>query len=190
MKVVNTALAAILALGISVGCSSQKANVPAAKDQVEAALNQNNLGDVKVAEDRDKGVVTLTGNVKSDEDKQRAEELAKQAAPGRVIANEIGVRPSGVESQAKDVDKNTDDAIENHMKALIAANNWNNQHIKFDAKNGVLTLKGDVDSAEQRTRVEKEAANIPGVTQVVNEMDVKGGKAARHNAQRAKNGGE
>jgi hyperosmotically inducible protein len=145
---------------------------------------------VKVAEDRDKGVVTLTGNVKSDEDKQRAEELAKQAAPGRVIANEIGVRPSGVESQAKDVDKNTDDAIENHMKALIAANNWNNQHIKFDAKNGVLTLKGDVDSAEQRTRVEKEAANIPGVTQVVNEMDVKGGKAARHNAQRAKNGGE
>src|SRR5690349_9943802 len=109
MKIVSTALAAVLALGMTVGCSSQKANTPAAKDQVEAAMNQNNLGDVKVAEDRDKGVVTLSGNVKSDEDKQRAETLAKQAAPGRVIANEIGVRPEGVENQASKVDKNTDD---------------------------------------------------------------------------------
>jgi len=189
MKIVSTALAAVLALGMTVGCSSQKANTPAAKDQVEAAMNQNNLGDVKVAEDRDKGVVTLSGNVKSDEDKQRAETLAKQAAPGRVIANEIGVRPEGVENQASKVDKNTDDAIENHMKALIAANNWNDQHIRFDAKNGVLTLKGDVDTAQQRASVEKEAAGIPGVTQVVNEMQVKA-NAKANRAGHPKKGGD
>jgi hyperosmotically inducible periplasmic protein len=180
MKVVSTALVAMLALVMVVGCSQQRANAPAAKNQVEQALNQNNLGDVKVAEDKDKGVITLTGDVKSDEDKQRAEELSKQAAPGRVIANEIGVRPQGVESQASKVDSNTDDAIENHMKALIAANNWNDQHIRFDAKNGVLTLKGDVDSPQQRAQVEKEAANVPGVMQVVNELQVKGNaKGAR-----------
>ena len=189
MKIVSTALVAILAVIMLVGCSQQRANVPPAKDQVEAALNQNNLGDVKVAEDRDKGVVTLSGNVKSDEDKQRAEELAKKAAPGRVIANEIGVRPDGVESQAGKVDKNTDDAIENHMKALIAANNWNDQHIRFDAKNGVLTLKGDVDTPQQRASVEKESANIPGVTQVVNELQVKG-NAKANRAGHAKKGGE
>lgn len=180
MKLVSSALVAIFALIMAVGCSQQKANVPAAKDQVEAALNQNNLGDVKVAEDRDKGVITLSGNVKSDEDKQRAEQLAKQAAPGRVIANEVGVRPDGVENQASKVDKSTDDAIENHMKALIAANNWNDQHIRFDAKNGVLTLKGDVDTPQQRASVEKEASNIPGVTQVVNEMQVKANARANH----------
>jgi hyperosmotically inducible protein len=189
MKVVSAALAAVFALIMLVGCSQQKANVPAAKDQVEAALNQNNLGDVKVAEDRDKGVITLSGNVKTDEDKQRAEQLAKQSAPGEVIANEIGVRPAGQESQAGKVDSNTDDAIENHMKALIAANNWNDQHIRFDAKNGVLTLKGDVDTPDQRASVEKEAANIPGVQQVVNELQVKG-SAKGNRAGRTKNGGE
>jgi hyperosmotically inducible protein len=172
-----------------VACSSQRANTPPAKDQVEAALNQNNLGDVKVAEDRDKGVITLSGNVKSDEDKQRAEQLAKQAAPGRVIADEIGVRPEGVEDQAKKVDKNTDDAIENHMKALVAANNWDNQHIRFDAKNGVLTLKGDVDNPQLRASVEKESAQIPGVTQVVNELQVKG-NAKSNRAGKARKGGE
>lgn len=189
MKLFTTALVAILALVMTVGCSQQRANAPAAKDQVEQALNQNNLGDVKVAEDKDKGVITLTGNVKSDEDKQRAETLAKQAAPGRVVANEIGVRPAGVEDQAKKIDSNTDDAIESHMKALIAANNWNNQHIKFDAKNGVLKLSGDVDTAQQRASVEKEAANIPGVTQVVNELQVKG-NAKANRAGHAKKGGD
>jgi hyperosmotically inducible protein len=189
MKFFTTALVAILALTMLVGCSSQKANVPAAKDQVEAALNQNNLGDVKVAEDRDKGVITLSGNVNSDDDKQRAETLAKQAAPGRVVANEIGVRPAGAENQASKVDKNTDDAIENHMKALIAANNWNDQHIRFDAKNGVLTLKGDVDTAQQRASVEKESASIPGVTQVVNELQVKA-NAKANRAGHPKKGGD
>jgi hyperosmotically inducible periplasmic protein len=189
MKFVSTALVAILALAMLVGCSQQRANAPAAKDQVEAALNQNNLGDVKVAEDRDKGVITLSGNVKSDEDKQRAESLAKQAAPGRVIANEVGVRPAGAESTASKVDSNTDDAIENHMKALIAANNWNDQHIRFNAKNGVLTLKGDVDTPQQRASVEKEAANIPGVMQVVNELQVKG-NAKSNRAGTPKKGSE
>jgi hyperosmotically inducible protein len=188
MKFVSTALVAILALAMTVGCSQQRANTPDVKSQVEQALNQNNLGDVKVAQDRDKGVVTLSGDVKSQEDKDRAEQLAKQAAPGVVIANEIGVRPNGVEDQASKVDKNTDSAIEDHMKALIAANNWNDQHIRFDAKNGVLTLKGDVDTPQQRASVEKEAATIPGVTQVVNELQVKGN--AKNRPARTKNGGE
>jgi hyperosmotically inducible protein len=188
MKFVSTALVAILALVMTVACSQQRANTPPAKDQVENALNQHNLGDVKVAEDKDKGVITLSGNVKTDQDKQRAEELAKQAAPGRVVANEIGVRPEGVEDQAKNVDKNTDDAIESHMKALIAANNWNDQHIRFDSKNGVLTLKGDVDTPQQRASVEKEAAQIPGVSQVVNELQVKGNAKANRAPARRKGG--
>ena len=66
--------------------------------------------------------------------------------------------------------------IENHMKAAIAANKWENQHIRYDAKNGVLTLKGDVDTMGQRQEVEKTAAAIPGVQQVVNELQVKGQK--------------
>jgi osmotically-inducible protein OsmY len=95
-----------------------------------------------------------------------------------VISNEIAVRPPGQEGTASKVDKETDSAIEDHFKAVIASNHWENQHIRFDAKNGVLTLKGDVDTPQQRAEVEKAAATVPGVQQVVNELQVKGNKRA------------
>lgn len=167
----------LLALVLGIACSQQKANTPDPKDNVVNQLKANNLGDVNVDVDRDKQVVTLKGDVKTDQDKANAEQIAKSAAPGFVVSNEIGVRPDGEAGDTMSkVDKNTDDAIENHMKAAIAANKWDNQHIRFDAKNGVLTLKGDVDTMGQRQEVEKTAAAIPGVQQVVNELQVKGQK--------------
>ena len=81
-----------------------------------------------------------------------------------------------MESTARKVESNTDDAIEDHFKAAIAANHWENQHIRSDAKNGVLTLDGDVDTSAQRAAVERAAAKIPGVQQVVNKLEVKGKK--------------
>ena len=183
MRVLTLALVAIMSVGLAVGCSHQKANTPAMKDNVEQALNQNGLAKVNVDEDRDKGVVTLKGDVQSADEKQRAEKIAQQAAPGRVIANELAVRPSGMEDTAKKVDSNTDDAIKDHFKAMIAANQWENQHIGSDVKNGVLTLKGDVDTPAQRSEVEKAATSIPGVQQVVNELKVKGNKANSRKSQ-------
>jgi osmotically-inducible protein OsmY len=70
----------------------------------------------------------------------------------------------------------TDDAIKDHWKAAVAANHWGNQHIDADVKNGVVTLKGDVDRASQRAAMEKTASSLPGVQQVVNELEVKGAK--------------
>ena len=106
----------------------------------------------------------------------KAGRVAQQAAPGKVVANELAVRPEGMESTARKVESNTDDAIEDHFKAAIAANHWENQHIRSDAKNGVLTLDGDVDTSAQRAAVERAAAKIPGVQQVVNKLEVKGKK--------------
>ena len=167
----------LMALVLTIACSQQRANTPDPKDNVVNQLKANGYNDVNVDVDRDKGVVTLKGDVKSDQDKTNAEQIAKSAAPGMVVANEIGVRPGGdASSTMKKVDKNTDDAIEDHFKATIAANKWENQHIRYDAKNGVLTLKGDVDTAAQRQEVERAAAGIPGVQQVVNELQVKGQK--------------
>jgi hyperosmotically inducible protein len=172
----------LLTLAFAVACSQQKANTPDAKPAVENALKNAGYNNINVSEDRDKGVMTLTGDVQSDQDKTKAEQVAKDAGSGYVIANEIGVRPQGNESAAKSVDKHTDDGIEDQMKAAIAAHKWENQHIRIDAKNGVLTLKGDVDTSRQRDQVNNVAKNIPGVQQVVNELQVKGEKqsAAKH----------
>jgi hyperosmotically inducible protein len=177
MKKLFLVVPMLLLLVLSIACSQQRANTPDPKDNVVNSLKANGFNDVNVDVDRDKGVVTLKGDLKTDDDKAKAEQLAKAAAPGMVISNEIGVRPEGEAGDTmKKVDKNTDDAIEDHMKAAIAAHRWENQHIRFDAKNGVLTLKGDVDTAAQRTQAQKVAADIPGVQQVVNELQVKGQK--------------
>jgi hyperosmotically inducible protein len=177
MRVKNlTATLAALLLCVAIGCTSNKANTPDVKDQVSKALANAGYKDVKVTANNDKQLVTLTGDVKTQEDRDKAEELAKSAAPGYVVAVEIGVRPEGVESAAKKIDSNVDDAIEKDFKAVIIANRLEKQHISFDAKNGVLTLKGDVDTPGQRQQVEKLAASVPNVQQVVNELDVKGAK--------------
>ena len=175
VKTIMATLAALL-LSVAIGCSSEKASTPDVKDQVAKALGNAGYKDLKVAVNNDKQLVTLTGDVKTQEDKDKAEELAKTAAAGYVVSDEIGVRPDGVESSAKKIDSNVDDAIEKDFKAVIIANRMEKQHIRFDAKNGVLTLKGDVDTAGQRSQVEKLAASVPNVQQVVNELDVKGAK--------------
>lgn len=171
--------ALILALGLLAGlsaCSKQRAGTPSVKENVERSLDQAGLKDVKVDEDRDKGVVRLEGKVQSAEQKDQAEQLAKQAAGNMVVANEISVEPKGMEGDARDIQSNLDDAIEKDYKAAIIASHLDNQHIRFDAKNGVLTLKGDVDTMQQREAAEQLGAKTPNVTQVVNELEVKGKK--------------
>jgi hyperosmotically inducible periplasmic protein len=182
MKKLISLCIVLLTLAFAVACSQQKANSPDAKPAVQDALKAAGYDNVSVSQDRDKGVITLTGDVASDDDKAKVAQIAQGAANGMVISNEVGVRPEGDESQAKKVDKATDDAIEDHMKAAIAAHKWENQHIGYDAKNGVLTLKGDVDTNRQRDQVNDVAKNIPGVQQVVNELQVKAEKqsAAKH----------
>ena len=171
--------AIVLALGLLAGlsaCSKQRANTPSVKENVERALDQAGLKDVKVSEDRDKGVVTLQGNVQSADQKAQAEDVAKPAAGGLIVANEISVEPQGMSGDARKIESNLDSGIEKDYRAAIIANHLDKQHIRFDVKNGVLTLKGDVDSVQQREAAEQIGANTPNVTQVVNELQVKGRK--------------
>ncbi|MGH9566385.1 MAG: BON domain-containing protein [Candidatus Angelobacter sp.] len=170
------AILSSLLLALCIGCSTNKANTPDVKDQVSKALDNAGFKDLNVDVNNDKQLVTLKGDVKSQEEKERAEDTAKSAAAGFVVSNELGVRPEGVESAARKIDTNVDDGIEKDFKAVIIANRLENQHIHFDAKNGVLTLKGDVDNAALRDKAEKLAATVPNVQQVVNELDVKHAK--------------
>ena len=178
MKLV-AALAA-LSLALSVGCSKQRANNPSVKTNVSDSLKQAGFDKVNVSEDRDKGVVTLKGEVATQVDKANAEKVAQASAGNSVIANEILVT-EGDKGQAKKVSGDTDKAIEAQVKAMIDKELLNKQHIKYEAKNGVLTLTGDVDTPQLRASVEKDFAGIDGVTQVVNKLDIKN----KHRSQTA-----
>ena len=167
-------LAAAVVFGA--GCGQQQAKAPDVKDNVKQGLEQAGLKDVSVSQDRDKGVVTLTGTVVNDVDKSQAESIARAAAAGQVIANQIAVRPPGEESTAKEVQSDMDKAIEKNVEAVLTKHKWN-KDVSYKVKQGVVTLKGKVNSQSQRTMVEKTVAATPNVAQVVNELEVKNQKA-------------
>jgi osmotically-inducible protein OsmY len=139
---------------------------------VKKALEQVDLKDVTVNEDRDKNTITLGGKVSSENAKQQAGEVAQASAGNRVIANEVSVEPVGAESEAKTIASNQDDGIEKNFKAALVAKGLDKQHIRYKAKNGVLTLKGSVKSPQERQQAQQIAANIPNVQQVLNELEV------------------
>jgi len=163
-----------MALAITLACTNTKA--PDVTDNVRHALDSAGLNDVSVSQDRDKNVVTLNGTVPSDDDKARAESIAKSQAGSAVVADEIGVRPKGDESTAKKVDSELDSGIDKNLEAMLVEHKMNRE-VRYDVNNGVVTLKGDVPSQSQRTRVEKLAQQVPNVKQVVNELEVKNQRA-------------
>jgi hyperosmotically inducible protein len=145
---------------------------PDMKTDVENALSQAGVTDITVAQDRDKGVITLTGDVTTNEEKQNADYATKSVSGSDVVSNQIGVRPTGFEKEAKEFDSNLDKAIEHLFAASLAARQID-KDVKYDVKNGVLTLNGDVNSQNKRHDLEKLAAGIPNVQQVVNQLQVK-----------------
>ena len=177
MRFMGCAIATATLFGIFmlVGCNASQH--PDVKDAVNSALTSSNLGVVSVSQDREKGLITLTGDVESQEKKELAESVAKQAAPGYAIANQIGVRPSGAESQAKAVASSLDSGIEDNYKAALQAHkNLDAQSISYSATNGSLVLKGSVKTKAQRNEAKKLARAVPNVKQVVNEIKVKPAK--------------
>ncbi|HEX3893215.1 MAG TPA: BON domain-containing protein [Terracidiphilus sp.] len=165
---------------IAAGC--QKATHPDEKDAVNTSLKSSNLSAVNVSQDRDKGVMTLSGNLASEDMKNQAETVAKQAAPDYTIADEIGVRPPDV-GQAGSIASNVDSAIEDNFKATLKAHDsLNDQSISGSAKNGTLVLKGSVKTTAQKKEAEKLAKTVPNVQQVVNELEVKPGKHSTANS--------
>jgi len=173
-------LVAFLVLGGLYACSNTPTKSPDVADNIRKALDQANFKDVSVSQDRDKGVVTLTGTTASEGDKAQAESIAKSIAGSQVVANQIAVRPPGNESVAKEVDSDLDKAIEKNLHAQLVRNKLDHD-VRYDVKNGVVTLKGTVNSQTRRAMVEKLATGVPNVQQVVNELQVKNQKASSTN---------
>ena len=173
MKLFVTVLT-LLALGILAGCSQTAVKSADVSDSIRKSLDQAGFKDVSVSQDRDKGIVTLGGQVASENDKSQAESLAKSFAGTQVVANQIAVIPVGVEKEAKAVNSDLDKGIEKNLDAALIQNRMHD-NVKYDVKNGVVTLTGEVNSEDKRTRAEKVATAVPNVQ---NDLQVKNQKAS------------
>jgi len=155
MKAVAIGLIAFV-ITLPLGCNRQQA--PDVSSDIRHALDQAGLKDVRVSQDRVKAVVSLTGDVATDADKTRAETIAHSIA--------------GDQGTARKVDSDLDSAVDKNLDAMLVQHRLKD-NVRYDVKNGVVTLKGNVASEAQRTSVEKLAKNVPNVKEVVNELDVK-----------------
>ena len=163
-----------------VGCHGTAGKSPDVSDSIRKSLDQAGLKDVSVSQDRDKGIVTLGGHVAADADKAQAESIAKSLAAGQVVANQIAVMPPGGESAARAMNSDLDTGIEKNLDAALIQNGLQ-RNVKYDVKNGVVTLTGEVKSNSVRAQAEQIASSVPNVRQVVNELQSRSQKASSSN---------
>jgi osmotically-inducible protein OsmY len=114
-----------------------------------------------------KGVVTLTGFVKSYTDKYEAEAAAKRVAGVVAVANDIEVRlPSVDERPDPEIARDAVTAIKSQLPISY-------EHIKVVVKGGWVTLEGQVEWQYQRQTAENAVRRIKGVKGVSNLIQLK-----------------
>lgn len=168
---------ALLAFGIMAGCHGAGAKSPDVAGGIRKLLDQSGLKDVTVSQDRDKGIVTLGGQAGSETEKAQAESVAKSLAGAQVVANQIGVVPKGGEQEARAMNSDLDKGIEHNVDAALILNKMH-ENVKYTVSNSVVTLTGEVSSADGRMLAEQVATAVPNVKQVVNDLQVKNQKAS------------
>ncbi len=173
---VSVIMLTLLAVGTLAGCSGTGTKSPDVSDSIRKSLDQADFKDVSVRQDRDKGIVTLGGQVASEYDKSQAESIAKSIAGAQVVADQIAVIPVGIEKEAKAVNSDLDKGIEKNLDAALIQNKMHD-NVKYEVKSGVVTLTGEVNSQYKRDHAEKVATRVPHVKQVVNDLQVKNQKA-------------
>ena len=86
--------ATIVACGLTAAIHSH--THPDSQLAVHSALMSHSLDSVSIDQDQDKGIIRLTGIVESASHRDRALQLAQQAAPGYTIDNQIQVNRAGL----------------------------------------------------------------------------------------------
>lgn len=125
---------------------------------------------VSVDWDRDARIAHLRGTVESPTDKQRAHDVAAAAVgtTGRVL-NEVTLRGIN-DTTAGDLDSR----IESNLKKMIDADSaLRERDIDFDVVKGVVTVKGEVNSASEKARVTELVREAAGVKDMANALAIK-----------------
>ena len=159
--VVLVALAAV-----AIGCGRG----PDTEENVRKALDQANMQAVQVDVDNNANIVHLKGTVETSADRTRAEEVAAATVgtSGRVL-NELTVKGLNDETAG-----DLDDEIDNVLDRTVDNDPvLKERDIDFRVANGMVTITGEVASADEKTRVEQLAKAAPGVKDVANGLAIK-----------------
>jgi osmotically-inducible protein OsmY len=109
------------------------------------------------------GWITLEGQVSTWYQKSAAEDALIHMRGVTGISNLMTVRP---QPSVRDVERKITAAL--HRRAQLDA-----KHIRVSAKDGTVTLEGEVDSWSERSEAEFAAWQAPGVAKVVDNLSVR-----------------
>ncbi|MBU1312039.1 MAG: BON domain-containing protein [Gammaproteobacteria bacterium] len=136
-------------------------------------LLNGNLNSFDINTDVKDGAVTLTGKVENSVDKALAEELIENLDGVTGVNNQLTVTASGKHSSDKDNSGLTDAKIATVVKTrLLFESEVSGTAIDVDAKNGVVTLQGEVDSEAEKDLAVAIAKNTSDVNRVIDKLDV------------------
>jgi hyperosmotically inducible periplasmic protein len=127
------------------------------------------------------GVVTLSGAVATDIERDLAEEIAKGVEGIDQVNNELELNGDGQQASAADDDERrtfgrwvNDVTTSAAVRAnLIRNDNITARDISIETRDDVVTLTGLVDTAQERELAERLASNTGDVKQVRNELQVR-----------------
>jgi len=142
---------------------------PDTKDTLRKALDQANMHQVDVKVDDNERIVHLKGTVASMSERSRAEEVADAVVgtSGRVL-NELTVK--GLNDTTAD---DLDGAISKNLDRMIDNDPTLKQRdINFEVTNGMVAIKGEVRSADEKNRVGEMTKAAAGVKDVANGLKI------------------
>ena len=159
-----------------------------ARFKTDAQINAANLS---VDANVDRNEITLSGTVGSESLRTKAIELAKSAHAGLIVTTKIDVKPGEISRTAYTIERareerdiakgrgetigdSLDDAwIHTKIVAQLIGNSATPERkINVDVTNNVVTLRGTVETAEQKTEAEQIAKNTESVKSVNNQLKV------------------
>ena len=163
-------IAVLCVVGALAGAGAACNTGPNPSDQVQSSLKAANLNDVNVEWDSSARIAHLKGTVDRPTDRQRAEDIANATVgtTGKVL-NEVTIKGLNDTNAG-----NLDSAITSQLKKMRDADPiLRDRDIDFDVNNGVVTVKGEVRTAEEKNKVTELMRAAPGVKDMANALEIK-----------------
>jgi len=188
MKTFNKTMIAALVLGTTAMGAQANSWENESKDawidgKAETVLLMNtNLNNFDINTDVNNGKVTLTGKVKSDLDKELAEELVLSLDGVMDVDNQLTVVKDKHSAMMKDKDMDSGDSAESDLTdakittVITTRYLFNSEvsgtNIDVDTDQGVVTLNGTVNSEAEKQLAVKIAANAEDVRDVKDNLTI------------------
>ena len=156
---------------------------------------QLKAADLSVSANADRNEATISGTVETQALRSKAIELAKNAHTALILTDKVDVKPRDLtraewtedkateaRTRAKGYGENVGNSLDDawiHTKVvtkLIGNSTTPERKINVDVNNNVVTLRGTVETSEEKTEAEKVAKTTEGVKRVNNQLKVSTGK--------------